>query len=371
MPASMKRQAETQSFQEKYEQELKQSVELKETIRKLNERVTLMEKELAEAHQHTPLVSDLNLRTGKSTQKKRRIDEESPTAESKLSNETQSSENVNQEIKRLRKQNENLIERLHESAKALEDQQLKAAEESQKGPDAENRSLFTKIDKSIEEKFKIMESKLIDQIEKKISSKQGQNKSFVCALTGIENSEKNEKEQQLVPGTQNFRSLMMSARNEELAEEKDRNERSCNIIIHGKSESNEQKDDVEFVQTMVKVMECNAVEVKHVIRIGYAEENKKRPIKIVMGSEEQKEEILNNLRKLKNCEEFKGISITNDYTLSERQMIRKFVSQAKQKSLEEPEGSKFIWKVRGTPKNGLMIKRFTKVLNSQPATTQQ
>ena len=80
-----------------------------------------------------------------------------------------------------------------------------------------------------------------------------------------------------------------------------------------------------------------------------------------------RDEIWNNL----NREEFQGISITNDYTLYERQMIQDFVSQAKQKKLKEPEGSKFIWKVCGTPRNGLMIKRFTKVLNSQPATTQQ
>jgi len=36
---------------------------------------------------------------------------------------------------------------------------------------------------------------------------------------------------------EDFRSLMMSTRNEELAEEKDKKGRVCNIIIHGKGES--------------------------------------------------------------------------------------------------------------------------------------
>ena len=42
-------------------------------------------------------------------------------------------------------------------------------------------------------------------------------------------------------------------------------------------------------------------------------------------------------------------------------MIRQPVAEAKHKNSLETESSNFTWKVRGTPKTGLIIKRFTKV----------
>ena len=52
------------------------------------------------------------------------------------------------------------------------------------------------------------------------------------------------------------------------------------------------------------------------------------------------------------------ISITEDYTPEERLAIREKVKEAKRKTELEGEG-KYVFKVRGTPKNGLMIRRFT------------
>ena len=73
-----------------------------------------------------------------------------------------------------------------------------------------------------------------------------------------------------------------------------------------------------------------------------------------------------NLSNLKGQEEFKGISITCDYTIRERQMIREKANEAKSNNDNEPLNSKYIWRVRGTPKNGLTIKKF---LKQRPATT--
>ena len=62
---------------------------------------------------------------------------------------------------------------------------------------------------------------------------------------------------------------------------------------------------------------------------------------------------------LKNSEVcLKRISITDDYTIQEREEIRRFVEKAKEKS--SAENGKFTLKVRGTPKNGLHLARIAK-----------
>ena len=69
---------------------------------------------------------------------------------------------------------------------------------------------------------------------------------------------------------------------------------------------------------------------------------------------------MNNLRDLKGRQEFKGISITDDHTWNEREQIKKFMKDAKEQNLKEPETSYYVWKVRGTPKTGLHLKRLEK-----------
>ena len=45
----------------------------------------------------------------------------------------------------------------------------------------------------------------------------------------------------------------MTTRNEELAEQKEKKERSCNIIINGTEENKEQSDDALFVKNMIHI----------------------------------------------------------------------------------------------------------------------
>ena len=114
-----------------------------------------------------------------------------------------------------------------------------------------------------------------------------------------------------------------------------------------------------FVQNLIQAIGSNYVP-KSIMRIGRTE-NKKRPIKVVFQSNEERDNLLYNLRNLKGNNDFKGISITEDYTLAEREIIKEYNRDAKEKNAAEPENSNYIWRVRGTPKNGLIIKRFTKV----------
>ena len=79
-----------------------------------------------------------------------------------------------------------------------------------------------------------------------------------------------------------------------------------------------------------------------------------------MNTEEEKNRILSNLRNLKDSPEYKTISVTEDYTITERRMIKDWSDKAKEKTKNESPDSKFVWRVRGSPKNSLRLKRFLK-----------
>ena len=64
---------------------------------------------------------------------------------------------------------------------------------------------------------------------------------------------------------------------------------------------------------------------------------------------------MGNLSKLNQAPAiFKKISVTDDYTMMEREEIRKMVKEANNK-MESDNDGKYIYKVRGSPKNGLVI----------------
>ena len=79
----------------------------------------------------------------------------------------------------------------------------------------------------------------------------------------------------------NFQSILVTMRNEELAEQREKKERFCNIIIHGREESKEQSDNTLFVNNMIQKIRGN-VTPKLISRIGRSEGNKKNPIKNVL-----------------------------------------------------------------------------------------
>ena len=61
---------------------------------------------------------------------------------------------------------------------------------------------------------------------------------------------------------------------------------------------------------------------------------------------------------------YKGISVTEDYTISEIQKMKNFAFKAKEINSAESGNSDYVWKVRGTPKNGLVLKRFKKSITN-------
>ena len=73
-----------------------------------------------------------------------------------------------------------------------------------------------------------------------------------------------------------------------------------------------------------------------------------------MKSINEKEEFMSKLWMLKPVQmKFKKLSITNDYTLDERMIIKDYVEEAKKRNMI---GTKeYAWKVRGTPREGMKL----------------
>ena len=162
-----------------------------------------------------------------------------------------------------------------------------------------------------------------------------------------------------------FRDIMLATKNEELMEDQLRKRRAKNLIVHGMTEVSSENDK-DFINGLLKDLQIGLINIKQTERLGSNDKigERGRPLKIEFNSEEEQQKVFHNLRNLKGKTLYKGISIREDYTYSERCLIKNFIEQAKAKNIEENEkNSNIIWRVRGTPKNGLSLKWFTREQN--------
>ena len=210
------------------------------------------------------------------------------------------------------------------------------------------------INNMFEKRFELMEIKMTEMIKKNLTKTQDTNDTIHISYANATNNPKN-------TNNSNFRNIVVAAKNEELIEEKDKRLRENNIVIHGKRESENNEDsDKQFVNDMIKDISVGAITAKSIIRIGKTENEKTRPIKVIFNNKEEKSKVMSNLRHLKGKEVYNKISITDDYTMSERKMVKDYVDMAKQKNRELGNDAKTIILVRGTPKNGLYLKEVMK-----------
>ena len=149
---------------------------------------------------------------------------------------------------------------------------------------------------------------------------------------------------------------------EKKQEESDIDRRKKNFIIHnadevGANHEELKKQDLGFVKEIFDKLGITS-QPKMVMRLGETNENKKRPLKVVMKSTDDQIKVMKNLGLLKNTEDQVGkISVREDHTQSEREEINTLVKKAKENSDNDKER---IWKVRGDPrsKNGLRLVSF-------------
>ena len=168
------------------------------------------------------------------------------------------------------------------------------------------------------------------------------------------------------PQAVDFRTILQETQNEQLNEANDQKIRAKNIIIHGVVEDTNaekeitKKNDEDFVKNFLTIVTTDNVKYKSIYRLGKPDPTKKRPMMLQLESEADKDKIMMNLQNLKGKTEYKGVSITEDYTVTERKLLQDWRDKAKAKNDSEEPNSNYIWRVRGTPKNGLELKRFLK-----------
>ena len=161
---------------------------------------------------------------------------------------------------------------------------------------------------------------------------------------------------------ENFRDIARMAKLEELEEENQKRLRQNNIVIHGKKENETTTNgsDEEFVNALLKELCVGAVKARFMVRIGKIENGKARPLKVTFHNENDKAKVLDNLKQLKGKSEFDGISIKEDFTISGRNLVKEYVQKANEKNQNEPVDSDYVWRVRGSPKNRLFLKKVMK-----------
>ena len=96
------------------------------------------------------------------------------------------------------------------------------------------------------------------------------------------------------------------------------------------------------------------------MRLGKVDSTRTRPLKVILATEDDKLKVMGNLKKLKDKVNFASVSVTEDYTIAEREAIKIKTEEVKVKNAAEPVDSKFVYRLRGSPKNGLEIKKFPK-----------
>ena len=237
-------------------------------------------------------------------------------------------------------------------------QQLQSKEASAIGSETQN------IDVNIDAKLEAFSAGILSKVTEIMDTKLGEITATTLAPTIPENPASGSPPtwSNVVSRPQDMKAVMREARNDEKIEEREKQRRANNIIIHGADEIGDTPDEIKkaddgyikeiFAKIGVEVMPSN------ISRLGAAKENGKRPIKLAMKSGDDKDKVMRNLGHLKNTERYFGkISFKDDYTSNEREQIRTLTNEAKQKCEENPEK---IFKVRGDAKNGWRIVSFPK-----------
>ena len=218
---------------------------------------------------------------------------------------------LQQQNKQLRDQTEVLDKSLEEREEMVQEAQIKAKSDTTNQPINDLQKLINErfdkmeehidnlITKKITENTQIIEVK---EIQAQIDSPIHQNKSYAASL-------------QTTLEANNITNIIRETKNEEL--------RSANLIIYGvREELDNQIDlkgqDEQFITSFLDTIGLT-LKPKQIIRVGKPNEDKKRPIKLVMNNVTDKDNIMARLGNLKNAEDiYHQLSVRDDYTIEER-----------------------------------------------------
>ena len=91
--------------------------------------------------------------------------------------------------------------------------------------------------------------------------------------------------------------------------------------------------------------------------IGKVTETSTRPILVTLGSEKEKFLFIGNLSALKGIPKYIGISVTEDLTPADQKAYKELSTEATNRNTRQSNPG-FVWRVRGSSKNGHFIKKF-------------
>ena len=133
-------------------------------------------------------------------------------------------------------------------------------------------------------------------------------------------------------------------------DQKKREEKKNNLVIFNVEEGTDNDDGknkqedvtktkelLKFVNPEVKI---DSLDQKRIHRIGTMRGNKPRPIRVIMDSQESKNDILKNSKKLKGSEKFSKIGLSFDKTKKQQEEYRLLKAKLEEKN-KEGEGNEY------------------------------
>lgn len=158
----------------------------------------------------------------------------------------------------------------------------------------------------------------------------------------------------VTPNQESLKEVIKDAWREKGAEEDDKRKRAPNVIVHGLPEKNDEEDKA-WASDFIKDTHARA-DIQLVRRLGVSKENKKRPLLISLNDGTEKWSVIGNLTSLKGLQNYKGISVTEDLTPTQRRKYKELSDKAKKLNSEKQSQSE-IYRVRGDSKNGFEVKK--------------
>ena len=286
------------------------------------------------------------------------LKEKAQTLEEELDTQEKENKKLSQQVKMMEDRHDTLQRLLDERESTLQETETKLVSLEQ---NAKVESGPATSDTIMEE----MISKRFDRIDQNIDALITKKLAGIIPIPAaiLENTENKKTFAETVGGnaTDPLTAAFRNSKNQEMVLEQEREKRSANLIIYGISETttegNSKENDQNFVASLLDKIGV-AQRPKQLFRLGKQTEGRARPVKLVMENDEDKATIMARLGNLKNAEDaFRKVSIRDDYTLEEREMVRDFVKKAEAKNAAENTQE---WKVRGTPKTGLRLVKITK-----------
>ena len=148
-----------------------------------------------------------------------------------------------------------------------------------------------------------------------------------------------------------MKELIRNEKLEEQMEERRKESKEANIIIYGVEEN---EDKSEFVNKLLQ--DVNMItKTNYISRIG-TKSIRTRPIKVVFSSGHEKYKFTRKLTELRHHHRYSKISVTDDMTKMERELMKKWKEEADERNQRDPN-EKYKWRVRGSPRDGLYLKK--------------